>query len=220
MDLTNRVFGKLTVKRKTDMRISNRIVWECECECGNIAYVTTSHLTSGKTTSCGCARNGVNAIDITNKVFGRLTAKEPTNRRMGNSIIWRCECECGNIAYIAAASLTNGSTTSCGCYSSEVRSDIGKKVIAVVNEKNLIDGTNVSKLGGKLIKSNTSGVTGVSYDKSVNLWKAKITFKKKIYRLGGYHDIIDAIAIRRKAEEQLHGEFLKWYAENYTMHMR
>lgn len=31
--------------------------WKCSCICGNITYVTTGHLHSGHTTSCGCIKS-------------------------------------------------------------------------------------------------------------------------------------------------------------------
>ena len=31
--------------------------WKCICDCGNTTIVSTSHLTSGHTTSCGCDRH-------------------------------------------------------------------------------------------------------------------------------------------------------------------
>lgn len=51
IDLTGRVFGKLTVIRRTDGS-----EWECRCECGNIVYAQTGELNRGKRVSCGCAR--------------------------------------------------------------------------------------------------------------------------------------------------------------------
>lgn len=53
--------------------------------------------------------------DLTGMTFGKLTAIEMTDRRSGSNIIWKCKCECGNICYVSAASLTGGKTHSCGC---------------------------------------------------------------------------------------------------------
>lgn len=72
--------------------------------------------------------------------------------------------------------------------------------------------TNVSKLlNPKLRTTNTSGVTGVSYNKSRNRWEAEITFQGKRYRLGRYKEKEEAVKARRRAEEELHGKFIKWY---------
>ena len=52
-ELTGRRFGRLTVKEKVGSR-KQRIVWACECDCGNTTEATTNKLTSGHTKSCGC----------------------------------------------------------------------------------------------------------------------------------------------------------------------
>lgn len=59
------------------------------------------------------------AIDLTNQVFGRLTAIEKTEKRANKSIVWRCRCECGNECEVAAISLRKGRTKSCGCLKKE-----------------------------------------------------------------------------------------------------
>lgn len=57
------------------------------------------------------------AIDITNKRFGKLVALEPTDKRVDKCIIWKCKCDCGNIAYKPAAYLNKNRIVSCGCVS-------------------------------------------------------------------------------------------------------
>ena len=53
IDLTGKTFGKLTVIKKTIVKKSGAL-WECVCSCGNPKIVSTGHLTSGDTKSCGC----------------------------------------------------------------------------------------------------------------------------------------------------------------------
>lgn len=55
------------------------------------------------------------AVDISNKVFGRLTALEKTNRRINKKCIWRCRCVCGEEVFVSGSNLRNGHTKSCGC---------------------------------------------------------------------------------------------------------
>lgn len=59
-------------------------------------------------------------IDLSGQRFGRLTAVEPTERRCGESIVWRCLCECGNEIFVRATSLRAGHTQSCGCLSRDL----------------------------------------------------------------------------------------------------
>lgn len=60
--------------------------------------------------------------DLTNKQFGRLTVIEKTDRRISKSIVWLCQCQCGNTKEINGAHLTHGKTTSCGCLNKEITS--------------------------------------------------------------------------------------------------
>lgn len=52
-DLTDRVFGRWTVLRRSEKRSRGvRCYWECRCECGNVRDVLTTSLTSGSSTGC------------------------------------------------------------------------------------------------------------------------------------------------------------------------
>ena len=53
-DLTNRVFGKLTVIRTNGKSKDRHILWLCKCECGNEVTVSSNQLITGHTQSCGC----------------------------------------------------------------------------------------------------------------------------------------------------------------------
>lgn len=56
-DLTGMRFGRLVVLCDDGTRDKHGyIMWKCRCDCGNIKYVRTDHLTSEKTLSCGCLR--------------------------------------------------------------------------------------------------------------------------------------------------------------------
>jgi hypothetical protein len=50
IDRTGHVFGRWTALS----RISGQRKWLCQCECGTIKAVSTSHLRQGKSKSCGC----------------------------------------------------------------------------------------------------------------------------------------------------------------------
>lgn len=54
-DLNGKRFGKLTVLEyvKIPGGVSK---WKCQCDCGNTVLVRATMLTSGHTTSCGCAK--------------------------------------------------------------------------------------------------------------------------------------------------------------------
>ena len=209
-DLINKRFGRLVAIKKTDKRISNRVVWLCQCDCGNQVEVTSSHLNSGQTTSCGCARAGANRIDLTGRRYGRLVVLSQTEKRSGNSVIWRCQCDCGKLADVSASKLLTGATKSCGCLSAEVRRE-AVATMRDIRSVDYVDGTDVRMLLQSPSAANTSGTVGVTYDKSVRAWKAYIQFKGHRYYLGSSVDKSAAVSMRKAAEKRIHGDFLAWY---------
>ena len=58
IDLTGQKYNRLTViERASDYIFKNgtrNTRWKCKCDCGNEVIVSTSHLRSGHTKSCGC----------------------------------------------------------------------------------------------------------------------------------------------------------------------
>lgn len=54
IDLTNQRYGRLTAIKQVERNTSNKVQWLCQCDCGNTVKVTTGHLRSGHTKSCGC----------------------------------------------------------------------------------------------------------------------------------------------------------------------
>ena len=59
-DLTNQVFGRLTVLHRNGSR-NGRAVWRCRCECGKEVYVMSKRLLGGNTQSCGCYRTDLHS---------------------------------------------------------------------------------------------------------------------------------------------------------------
>ena len=58
LNLKGQRFGKLVAIQPTEKRSPDgRVIWECQCDCGNICYVDTHCLKEGKTQSCGCLRS-------------------------------------------------------------------------------------------------------------------------------------------------------------------
>lgn len=56
----------------------------------------------------------VKPLDISGKVFGKLTAIERVGSRGGKSL-WKFMCECGGVTETTAANVINGDKKSCGC---------------------------------------------------------------------------------------------------------
>ena len=61
LDLTGCIFGSLTAIRPAE-NINGRTAWICRCECGNEQSIRTIDLRSGKRTTCGCRRPGLESL--------------------------------------------------------------------------------------------------------------------------------------------------------------
>ena len=48
--------------------------------------------------------------DLTGQRFGKLTVLEITEERRNRQVVWKCQCDCGNIVYVVGGSLRNGHT--------------------------------------------------------------------------------------------------------------
>lgn len=110
-NLIGQRFEKLLVLRETEKRIDGKVVWECQCDCGNICYVPTSRLTSGNTRSCGCLAHNSPKIKVGDK-FNLLTVISPIKNKPH---YFKCQCECGNYTEVYEYNLKKGEVKSCGC---------------------------------------------------------------------------------------------------------
>lgn len=54
-DLTGKRCGQLTVLHR-DGSLHRFAAWACRCDCGNVVRVTSAHLKTGHTQSCGCRK--------------------------------------------------------------------------------------------------------------------------------------------------------------------
>ena len=62
VDLTGQRFGRLTVIAMSEKKTEkyNKILWECECDCGGVKLVEAGDLRHGGVLSCGCSMKGEN----------------------------------------------------------------------------------------------------------------------------------------------------------------
>jgi hypothetical protein len=213
-DITGLRFGKLTALRPTDQRHHATVVWECRCDCGNVVFLDVNRLTMGHTRSCGCNQyNRGPRVDLTNQRFGRLTVLRMTNERRNGRVLWECQCDCGNTILVPGAYLRKGHRQSCGC----LRKETAKENCQKYKEKYRFAGTDISHLSRQPGAANTSGVVGVAYDPKKKRWTATITFRRKTYSLGCFKNKTDAIAARKKAEEDSHDRFLEKFQKESAL---
>lgn len=71
-------------------------------------------------------------VNLIGQTFNLLTVLDISSKRdHRGSILWKCQCQCGNITYASSTDLKSGHKKSCGC--------IQKKVAAEIGHRNLID---------------------------------------------------------------------------------
>lgn len=92
--------------------------WLCKCDCGKNVYATGTALRKGRRTNCGCNKK-TRLVDLTWKIFGRLTVLEIDKNNSSKRVYWKCKCDCGEVVSIAGNDLKSGNTKSCGCFRKE-----------------------------------------------------------------------------------------------------
>ena len=138
-------------------------------------------------------------IDLIGQKYGHLLVLERAEN-VGSRVAWRCLCDCGKTIVAKANNLLYGRQTSCGCQKKENG----------LSHLHYMDGTCLEMLRStKVNKNSRSGVTGVFYDPKSNKWRVEITLCGKRHYLGRFSSFNEAVKARKKAEAELHEQFLK-----------
>lgn len=203
-DLVGQKFGMLTVIAQAPSTASGQRRWVCQCDCGAEKIVLGHNLKRGTTVSCGCKRKK----DLTGQKIGKLTVLERSDqyatRGKRKNQLWKCLCDCGAITYKATDTLTNPEISMCkkcaGIYAAaKARDNAGFE-----------GGTQLAKIKIESDKSdNLSGVRGVYYDGKTGKYRARLKFRRKLYNLGYFTNLEDAVKARKLAEEQIFEKFLE-----------
>ncbi len=131
-------FGRLIVIERSNNNQYGRVMWKCQCDCGNICEVRSVDLIRGETQSCGCLKKELISerhIKIIPKEtkFGKLTVLQLLDERQNEETVYQCKCECGSIVNIKRSNLISGNTQSCGC----IRSKGEFKIAQILTENNI-----------------------------------------------------------------------------------
>lgn len=88
IDLTGQRFGRLVVIRENGRSKNKKVLWLCQCDCGNQCTVPGDRLKRGDTKSCGCYRR-----ENTGKMFQKYADNEVNPRiyRIWKLIHQRCQ---------------------------------------------------------------------------------------------------------------------------------
>ena len=168
-DITGKRYGRLIAIefKHFDKRFND--CWLFRCDCGSEKVMPAAHVKWSGVRSCGCLKRehikSLRRQDIAGQKYGRLTAINSIERHdVSGSIIWECRCECGNTVFYSVNRLKQGRTKSCGCLSAESRGASSE------NRSDTAEETTLSALvaSKELRTDNTSGHTGVCYDKRRN----------------------------------------------------
>lgn len=129
IDLTGQKIDKLLVLGKAPSK-ARHTYWKCQCDCGNICEVSGEYLKrKNLPRDCGCSKvknikkkeSEAKRNYLVGKRFGKLTVLAPTEKRINNSVVWKCKCDCGNYKEVPTHLLTSNHTQSCGCLIREVQ---------------------------------------------------------------------------------------------------
>ena len=202
-DLIGEKFGKLTVIGQAPSTAKGQRRWVCRCDCGIEKIVIGSNLKRGTTVSCGCKHKN----DLTGQRIGKLTVIERSDkygsRGKRQAQLWKCLCDCGAITYKATDTLTNPDISMCQNCAAEyaitrARANLGFE-----------GGTQITKIKNRPEASeNLSGVRGVYLDRKTGKYRARLKFQGKLYNLGCYTMLEDAVKARRRGEEEIFDTFL------------
>lgn len=118
-DITGQKFGRLLVVSRAPNNSANQAVWNCQCDCGNVATVASAKLLFGTTKSCGCHKTDVlksrGASDLVGASFDGFMVVEKIAG--GKNSRWKCICDCGKEFSALRTCISSGKTKSCGCKS-------------------------------------------------------------------------------------------------------
>lgn len=213
-DLTDQVFGRLTVLRYAEEKTSSgNYKWVCSCSCGKQTVVNSTGLVQGTTTSCGCYADEVRGK--ASLIHGMTRTSEygawknaisrcynPDNKKYhdygGRGIDvcdeWHQIAEVGFVKFYEDMGPSNGLTLE------RVNVNLGYSKENCIWDNRYNQGYNQRMQSG-----NTSGKTGVSENKD-GTWQSYINFEGKRYPLGEYVTFEAAKLAREAAEIKFYGK--------------
>ena len=227
LDLTGQRFGKLTVIERTDDYVSpsgiHAIMWKCICDCGNTCNVTSNNLRRGNTKSCGCLKHSFfkelykdkNKYDLTGEYGIGYTSKgeefyfdledfeKIKDYKWYKSTSGYIMCKLDrNYCFHKIVMGVDGNPNIYvdHIHGYKTRNDNRKYNLRIVTKSQ----NNMNK---RMQINNTSGITGVYWDKNREKWLAAIQKEGKQINLGRYDTKEEAAKARKEAEEKYFGEY-------------
>jgi len=94
-DITGQKFGRLTVLKRNKKEKEKKVSWLCRCKCGVEIIVTSTHLISGHTQSCGCYKRDrikeTHSGEKNSSWKGGITPLNTAIRATAENLHWRLD---------------------------------------------------------------------------------------------------------------------------------
>ena len=228
IDLTGRVFEKLTVIKRVENDKDGHLMWLCQCDCcgeNSLKVVYGFNLKNGNTQSCGCLQREIigefnketkkkyNTYDLTGE-YGIGYTEEGEEfyfdledyDKIKDYYWFKNKDE-----YIRTRLDENSSlfmhrlVTNCPDdmevdHEFHDTWDNRKEFLRIVTRSQ-------NEMNKDLKSTNTSGVTGVSWSKRNEKWRPYISINGKQTGLGYYDDFDEAVQVRKEAEIEYYKEY-------------
>lgn len=207
--------GRLIIISKTDKRKNGQVVWLCECDCGNISEIPTGYLQSGDTKTCGRCNNKwyiyedicecvvksnngeIKTFIIDSKDYEFISIRNWYINESGYVISWMDKKHIRLHRLIINPNdgfdidHINGNTL-----------DNRRKNLRICTRQQ-------NSMNQKNHSNNTSGKSGVTFNKKSKKWCVSIGYKYKRIFIGYYKTKDEAINARMKAEKEYYGEYAR-----------
>ena len=135
---------------------------------------------------------------------GMMTVMEkyPCGSTKGrNHVYYLCKCDCGK-EFIVGGDELNKHPYSCGCTPKPAKLEGRPNDWALGYDKQKHTMACMLKSTRHVYLKNTSGVSGVYWNKKRQYWEAWITVCQKRHYLGSYHNKEDAVEARARGERK------------------
>jgi hypothetical protein len=210
IDLTGKKFSRLLVIGREGTSSHGSILWACQCDCGKQHVVASPSLRRGLTKSCGCLQK---------EVRGKATITHGMSKtetyRIYIGVIDRCYNQ-NHTSYIryGAKGVTVcdrwrfGENNKSGfeCFFEDMgerpeEHQINRKNVSMVYCEENCEWVNLSlqAFDKGMLKTNTSGRTGVNFDVDCGLWCAQLNKQGKVFKKR-FKDYEEACAYREALE--------------------
>lgn len=222
--IIGRKFDRLTVINR-DPENKDKVI--CQCECGNIISVYTGNLYCKYTRSCGCFMKE-SISQRCRKYNDYIIKNNYIEWKDSSGNIFYTDIEDFDLVYPHCWHKDHYGRIVCNSNIAEKTSymKLHRLIMGVIDQDSsiIIDHINHNQSDNRkcnlrivtqtqnmqnvsLRSNNTSGCTGVRWNKRKNKWYSSITVNKHVISLGYYADFNEAVKVRKDAEEKYFGEY-------------